>query len=212
MCWNKETSFITLLIGTLFNIILVLCYPKKEIIAIALLWEFVLLMQLFEGLSWISKETKDKNLSDFSTKSAFFSNILQPVVVCIAALVLTKNIKLRIFLLTLIISYITYCVIKFKNFNFDKPLYYDTDNCKHLRLYWWDFDNSNKLFIFYMILLILGFLSFPTKSLAVLTILYIVATLLLSRNLYPCSTGSLWCWFAAFAPIYTIICLKVINY
>lgn len=213
MCWNKETSFITLIIGTLFNIILVLSYPTKEVRIIAFLWQFVLFMQLFEGLSWVSKENDNKNLSDFSTKSAFFSNILQPVAVCIGALIIAKSIGLRVLLSILIVSYITYCIIIFKNINLTKPLYYNSEKCKHLTLYWWDDKNyKNILIMFYLTLVIIGYLCFPTKSLGVLLILYIISTLLLSRNLYPCSTGSLWCWFAAFAPVYTLVCLKIINY
>lgn len=213
MCWNKETSFITLIVGTLFNIILILAYPTKEVKIIAFMWQFVLLMQLFEGLSWISKENEYKKLSDFSTKSAFFSNILQPVAVCIGALMLAKTIGLKVILSILIVSYIIYCIIIFKNFNFTKPLYYNSEKCKHLSLYWWNDEKYKKtLFTFYLILVIFGYLSLPTKSLGILLILYIISTLLLSKNLYPCSTGSLWCWFAAFAPIYTLICLKIINY
>ena len=49
MCWNKEISFITLAVGTLFNIILWFSTTNWNVRIVAILWQYVLLMQLFVG-------------------------------------------------------------------------------------------------------------------------------------------------------------------
>ena len=65
MCWNKEISFLTFFIGTLFNILLWNYTTNGYVRIIALLWQFVLFMQIFEGLSWISKETNNNKSNGF---------------------------------------------------------------------------------------------------------------------------------------------------
>ena len=93
MCWNKEVSFLSLTIGTIFNILLMLKFNQKSVRAIALIFQFVLFMQLFEGLSWISKETNNIQLSRFSTIMAFVFNVLQPIVAGLLCILVNKKVK-----------------------------------------------------------------------------------------------------------------------
>ena len=50
MCFNEYVSFGTFIIGTILNLLVIFLIKTKEAIAIALIWEWVLLMQLFKGI------------------------------------------------------------------------------------------------------------------------------------------------------------------
>ena len=208
MCWNKEVSFLTFAIGTVFTILLWTMYNDSTIRSIALLWQFVLCMQIFEGLSWISKETQNEPLSHFSTYGAFIFNILQPVFISICALILTSDTTMRITISCFLLLYLV--SIGWSIFSLDKPLFEHVDTCNHLQLYWWS-SFSSFVFPLYLILLGLGCATFKPFSLGMIQYGYILVTLVLSAWIYPCTYGSMWCWFAAFAPILTFIYLKATN-
>lgn len=209
MCWNAQTSFITLIIGTIFNIILWFYTNNSYIKLIALAWQFALFMQLFEGLSWISKNTKNEKLSKISTVSAFFANILQPVVLCIGILYLSKNYKVKLLCLSALLAYVGYIIYNKDELKFDKPLYFNTDKCRHLDLYWWD-EISSGMYL-YNLLFIICILCLIPKSIAFTQLFYYCISFVISYSLYYCSSASVWCWLGAFAPIYTLLTLQFIK-
>jgi hypothetical protein len=205
MCWNKEISFLTFFIGTLFNILLWNYTTNGYVRIIALLWQFVLFMQIFEGLSWISKETNNKSLSIFSTYGAFIFNILQPIIFGICCIYMTTSIVTKYILIILMGIYLLMILFQYKTLQLDKDLYKDADTCHHLVLYWWDKIN---IFPIYILLLIIGCLSIEPLWLGISQLGYIFITLIISTIVYPCSYGSIWCWFAAFAPLFTYILIR----
>jgi hypothetical protein len=204
MCWNKEVSFLTLIIGTIFTVLLYVSYSDKDVRAIALMWQFVLFMQLFEGLSWISKEKNDKELSEFSTRCAFVFNMLQPVVaglVCMSV----RDTKLKYHISILILIYIGIVLYSSSSNDLTKSLY-DDNSCNHLQLYWWK-HFSISVFILYIIIIVLSYGSL--KRIGIIQLSYIFVTLFLSAWIYPCTYGSMWCWFVALAPLLTYLLLKL---
>jgi len=205
MCWNKNISFLTLLIGTVFTILLWTTYTDPYVRVIACIWQFVLCMQLFEGLSWISKEEHNTGLSEFSTKGAFIFNILQPIVVALLCILVSDSSLVKYTLSALLVIYLTFVLSSPQSL--DAPLY-ENDTCRHLQLYWWS-HFSSWVFIFYMIILIVSCLSLKPLRLGIVQLSYIIITLILSSWLYPCTYGSIWCWFAAFAPLGTFLYLKL---
>jgi hypothetical protein len=207
MCWNKEVSFATLAIGTAFNILLVTSTTHPSVLVVAGIWQFVLFMQLFEGLSWVSKETKSSTLSDFSTKCAFVFNVLQPVVAALLVLSITESTRVKYALSLLSAVYLVVLLYSVASTSFAAPMYSNSDTCRHLQLYWWG-QFSIWVFIFYMILFGCACLSIAPPHLGRVQYAYIVATLLLSLWLYPCTYGSIWCWFAAFAPLVMYLYLQ----
>ena len=206
MCWNKNVSFLTLLIGTVFTILLWTSYTDPYVRVIACIWQFVLCMQLFEGLSWVSKETHDTNLSDFATKGAFIFNVLQPIVVALLCILVSDSSLVKYTLSALIIVYAMFVLSS--STSLSQPLYKNSDTCHHLQLYWWN-NFTEWVFILYMIILIVSCLSIKPLSLGIAQLSYIIVTLILSAWLYPCTYGSIWCWFAAFAPLATYLYLTI---
>jgi hypothetical protein len=207
MCWNKQVSFLTLLIGTVFTILLWTSTSDPNVRVIALIWQFVLCMQLFEGLSWISKEIQSSELSHFSTKCAFIFNVLQPIVAALLCMTLTDSSVMKYSLIALTMVYMVFLLYSASSTSFSDSLFGNSDTCHHLQLYWWG-NFSSWVFIFYIILVTLACLSIKPLRLGIVQITYIVCTLILSNWLYPCTYGSIWCWFAAFAPLLTYFYIK----
>lgn len=50
MCFNEKTSLATFAIGTIFNIIGIAHHKDKNFTAMAIAWEWVLLMQIFDAI------------------------------------------------------------------------------------------------------------------------------------------------------------------
>ena len=83
-------------------------------------------------------------------------------------------------------------------------------NCSHLDYYWWENLGKNSTFIYLIVLLSLTIIIRPIKF-AIFTGLYIIITLIISSFIYPCGAGSIWCWFAAFAPIFNLFLFKYLK-
>ena len=115
MCWNKEISFLTLFIGTVFNVFLWNYTDNSSVRTITFLWQFVLFMQLFEGLSWISKETNNHSLSVFSTYGAFIFNMLQPIMVALCCIFLTTSNVIKYILISLVGIYLLMILFQYKS-------------------------------------------------------------------------------------------------
>jgi len=202
-------SFLTLALGTAFNVLLWRSNTNATVRALACMWQFVLFMQVFEGLSWISKETQNSQLSDFSTRCAFVFNVLQPVFAALLCLGISSSLTVKYMLITLTVMYLTVLLYSVSSTSFLSPLFGNySATCNHLQLYWWE-QFSGLVFIFYMILLSCACFSFTPTSLGVVQWTYIIVTFILSHWLYPCTYGSIWCWFAAFAPVFTYCYLEM---
>jgi hypothetical protein len=209
MCWNKEVSILTLLIGTGFNYLLLKNFPTKDVLICVSIWQYILFMQLFEALSWISHEMKNSFLNSIATYGAFLLNVSQPVFIAtLASTIASPPTKWILGILCLIYTGIIVKNSVGKKFH---SLY--TKSCNHLQLYWWkDWFNPTKhsiAFPLYAIILLLSFLCLKSKGLALFQIIYIAVTFTLSVVLYHCSYGGIWCWFSAFGPLATFLYLKL---
>ncbi len=210
MCWNKEVSFITFLVGTACNYLLIKAYPVTTIYITAIYWQLILSMQIFEGLSWVAKDLKNKALDLFSSKSAFLFNISQPVL--LAAMVgFTQPLSVQTNLALLCSFYLFFIVKGSWNKTF-KPLH--STSCTHLQLYWWKewFSDMHKqirysiAFVLYNVISFCSFLFLPKVGYFI--VLWFFFTMTLSKVLYYCSYGGTWCWFAALSPLATLVFLK----
>ena len=104
MCINKESSIISFAIGTFFNALCLLVYGKGKhknlVISICFIWQWVLLMQIFDAIAWKNPEC-GSHKNRIATKGALISNLTQPLVVFISLLLVTKvNIYFKIIDLT----------------------------------------------------------------------------------------------------------------
>ena len=205
MCWNKEISFITLAVGTLFNIILWFSTTNWNVRIVAILWQYVLLMQLFEGLSWISKQTNNPLLGRIATHGAFWANVTQPLRVGCLCLFVAQSDATRSIVVMLMIAYAVSLARNYQTIDLTPDLYSD-QKCGHLSLYWW---RKLEILPLFLTLLAVGTLSIMPVWFGALEFGYIFMTLALSTVVYPCTYGGIWCWFAAFAPIWTWLVIKI---
>jgi hypothetical protein len=212
MCWSKELSGITLLIGTALNLAMLLQYksnPRTYVMFAAIQW--LLLMQFFEMLAWIAKEQPPrKQLALFAAHGAFVSNITQPIVSALTAMVFLRHVLstnqlavVSVIVLMYIIAILIFMLRKGKRYTELNQ----TPDCAHLSLQWWnDWQHGGAIYFGTLATIMLVVLR-PT-GFAVYITAYIALSLLVSQLFFKYTHGSMWCWFAAALPIVWLIAEK----
>jgi hypothetical protein len=202
MCVNAGTSMAAFLIGTAMNA-LVLGSKKTDVLVIALIYEFILTMQLVDYVAW--RNPKCGKINEFATKAGFVQNMLQPVVVLLILLLFTESQSrgLKGFASLLLVFYVGYVFVK---------LYYTkhpaaitclkpTDTCKHLQYDWWWNIGDYPIFV-HLTPIILGFLLLlNSATFALQHSAYLVLSFLISGKFYGCGVPSMFCLFAVGGPI-----------
>lgn len=201
MCWNEKVSWITLIIGTIFNIFNIWYFKDTALTLVSIGIEFLLLMQLFEALAWRDQECG--SLNKFATNGALIANVLQPLFICFLFITFTPTSQtVKMLALAIAFAYISYVVYSLNNSG-EYTCLRPSKECSHLNLYWWKNMNG---FIYCLALFSIMLLLIRPMNLALITTGYIAFTLLFSIMFYSCSVGSLWCWFTSFAPIIIAFC------
>lgn len=208
MCWSETMSWSTFIIGTILNIAVVIWLPFPVIIALAFFWQWVLLVQLFEALAWRNKKSGKK--SSIPANGLLLITMSQPILLGMVLLILSSyNAKqgvddgisfeakaIAIIILFLYTLWALYVLNNSKNY-----LEIDTsEKCGHLIYSWWN-DFSWKAFPYFITAFLALALLLKPGALAVFVLLFLIFTLVVSAVFYPCSVGSLWCWFSAISPL-----------
>lgn len=210
MCINAKTSLGSFVVGTIINGILLNSKPSTDYFITALIYEFILTMQLFDFIAW--KDSMCGKLNAFATKGAFIQNMLQPVVVMLLLLYFTKNenkISKGIvnILLVFYISYIFYNLYynkSPKSITCLRP----TKKCKYLQYDWWNNIGEYPIFI-YLIPIVVSFLLLLSSSkLAIINSLYFIISFLISGLFYACGLPSIFCLFATGGPLLNLVLMK----
>lgn len=216
MCWNKEVSLSMFSIGTAFNILACIYIPKAPVIAVSILWEWVLLMQLFDALVWFDNPPKENDksrdkicspLRRYSTLGAFAANILQPVILFIVLMFISpSNLYMKIVAAVLCVGYLSYVLGQVANMNRIKCMSQNSD-C-HLEYNWW---NSIEGWTYITTLFSVGLLLLRPWTFCLLEMGYILVTLVVTLIVYrqADAMANMWCWMAAFAPIFTVAFWKI---
>lgn len=219
MCFSERTSWLTLLLGSAANAyVLSRLDPSSPEAAVVLLWWFALLMQVPEALEWRAvREGRAQGRGN--ARLALVLNLLQPVVAVVGLLIAGERIggkstSARIFNCFLepsghalpVVLLFAYCVCvaihwpemwvnaRIRPAEAAVPSRVGVA-CNHMQLRWWQ-GKSIMLGLYMATFLALFACALPPKW-AVAIGGYFTGTLLVSRGLYPCSTGSVWCWLVA---------------
>lgn len=206
MCFSFEASAITFSLGTIFSLINLFIFRNNvNYTFINIYWFGAIIMQLWESFIW-----KDINCKLFS-KVAMITNILQPIVYLLALPQLIKE-KGKNILFIIIAIYFVYFYYIIKNYNIPTSCIKKNDG---IHLNWWSKNvNGQKNyggFIYVITVLLLSSLVFK-KFLLASQSFYFLFTLFISFFIYGKSNiGSLWCFFAAFAPIFNFIVFKSLG-
>jgi hypothetical protein len=191
MCWNAPVSFITLGIGTLLNIIsfYILNYRNSKIVSLfVLFWQYGLLMQIPEGIAWVRI---DKSIV-IESRFALLLNVTQPLVLYLILLYLKTPFKYgHVVLFMYFLVLLTQIDILWEQSKSIAPV----EGCEHLNLGYWN--TSRGVIYIVSTLLILSELKYVYWILV--NGFIFVFSLVLALSLYPCSTGSLWCWMISIA-------------
>ena len=190
MCWNKEVSLFTFVLGSYFSYNL---YTTTKFKTESIIWFFVILMQLFETIIW-----SDQNcgiLNYIGTKGAMLANILQPIVVLITALYFNKY-PPHVIALTTSVT-LMYLFMVFKKHKELKEIKCVKPSCKHLKYTWWDVVDP-KYYLVTLFILMMMLWKNPYSN-----IFYVFVTLYLASAIFKDNNGSVWCWMAAFGPLWT---------
>lgn len=222
MCWNEPVSWITFILGSLFNFLVAWYFQEIIITVICILWEWVILMQFFEAIAWrtqpnnMSQGNQPNNIPQgnqpttipqgnrFAGIGAMIANITQPIILGLGLICFTEvSVINKVVAMMVVFAYICwmiYALNESPHVNYLIPEH----ACHHLDYTWW---NSFPLTsVPYMLALIsLIFLLLRPIDLAWFEVLYIMVTVMISLLFYSCSNsmGSIWCWFAVAAPLAT---------
>lgn len=202
MCWDIETSLTTLAIGTVFNAFNVYKFSKSypQIVPISVVFQWTLLMQLFEAMAWYSQKNPDMNSK--AAEYAMVANVTQPIVTVFILLVCMSDLPIenKAVAVGAVFAYTCWLLLELNNqdkFKVLKPKH----GCEHLDLVWWSKFRGKCIPYLVVLFTVLILLLRPVNDMVVTTS-YIFISLVLSYFIYPCGTGSMWCWFAAFAPVF----------
>ncbi len=205
MCWNKETSLSSFIIGTCINIFC-LKYFKNYNTIIFIVWQWVLMMQLSEYLIWIDQDCKTTN--NYGSKMALLFNITQPIITYICLILTSTNeTKYKYIASTLLLVYISFFIVKLNSvteYKCIKPI----DKCHNLNLKWWT-DIKYSGIIYTIILSSIVLLLYSPLKYSVFIVSYVLLTQLISMIFYSCGSPSMWCLIVVpFPIIYSLICRK----
>ena len=207
MCWNAPVSWLTFLIGTGLNIWLLSQYQHTTIISLAIFWEWILLMQIFEGIYWTNADS-NSNMADFATKGANLNSILQPVILILLLLASSSvSYPNKIVVCFVAIFYLGYLFTRFFQGENVPSTLQPLEGCSHLNLSWWQTLRGSGVIYALTLLLALLLLLRPYPFMWII-LGYITVALVSSIFIYPCGLASMWCWFAALGPLVTYFAWK----
>lgn len=192
MCINEETSWTTLILGTVINAYLVKDLYRNKIylpIFIILLWQYALLMQIPDAIAW--RNIKNGNTTSKEGRLAFFLNVTQPIVLFLFILPFVKNYYMLILALVVLCIYINNIYVNYNDINYEtKP----HDKCSSLNFKWWEVIDPK----LYFLSMTLFFILIPDIKIAFLNILLFYSSFIVSYTIdYTCNPSSLWCWSIA---------------
>ena len=207
MCFNEEVSIGTFIIGMVSSI---LCWtigtPEYKIIAVFFI--FVILMQLIEFFLWRNQECNETN--KWLSVAGMLLNHLQPLVLFLAVMYFkggSINKQYRKIMIAIVLVYIAVIIpYSIEFFKTDMCTDKSIPNNDHLI---WDWNNMKYAqivyFIFLLSLLIFGY---PVNKIfsAIILIFFIISNLIYGNQNV---VGSMWCFFAAFAPLFYYIIAKI---
>ena len=197
MCYNQSVSWTAFIIGTIINVILIVLFMDNwMIVALALFFQFVVTVQLFEALSW-------RGQKELGANGILVLTLCQPIFLGMILLFVSEvDPPLKLisgFILFLYIMWVIYSLNNISNFtSLEKGV------CNHLDYSFWKDMGSIPYFI--VALLIAAILIKPA-SLAITFIVALFITLGLAMVFYNCKdeTASLWCLTSVLVPIVILI-------
>jgi hypothetical protein len=210
MCVNAETSITTFTVATFLNIIILNSTKNKDYIILAIIYQFIIFMQLFDFMAWIDQ--KCGTLNQIATKLSLIHTILQPIFVSLICLLFTDNKSLTIkgTIMMVIMIYIAIITHQLYYSKEPKPIYCmkQTVECNHLQYKWWSNIGYYGFFYFITPITLALLLLLKSFNFALIHVIYLFITFGISLLFYGCGAPSIFCLFAVGGPILNYILMK----
>jgi hypothetical protein len=195
---------------TLFNVLSMFTIRDRVYTAIALVFQWVLLMQLFEALAW--RDQACGPLNQAATKLAFLANVAQPIVAFLLLMHVSKapnthKIAASIVLLIYVL-WLVFRSTELRESDLD-CLNPGDGGCANLQYKWWS--KLTPPYVYHVSLIAIVLLLLQPLKLSALIVGIIIATFVLSAIFYGCGVASTWCFFAAFVPILNALAFKHVG-
>lgn len=211
MCFSFESSISTFILGSILNVLTVWFLPTDEVIAVSLGWQFAICMQLWDALIWLDVNgdcsEKRKTLSSY----ALAFNIMQPPVVFLCCIFLKNSLVRKKIATLIILLYLLYSFVTLSRLDMEcvEKSCDENGNFCNLHYAWWDTQNFSGI-IYLVTLLSINFLLLP-GGFALSQCILILVTLCIAQWGFQRGHPSIWCFFAAFSPLFTGICFKLTS-
>ncbi len=210
MCINAETSITAFLVASLTNIIILNSTKNKDYIIMAIIYQFIIFMQLFDFIAWIDQ--KCGILNKIVTKSALIHTISQPIFISLLCLLLTdsKSLYKKGAVMSVLLIYIAIVIHQLYYSEEPKPIncMKPSEECNHLQYKWWS-NIGYYGFIYFITPITFSFLLlFKSFNFGLIHVIYLFITFGISLLFYGCSTPSMFCLFAVGGPILNYILMK----
>tara|TARA_B100000242_G_C42931506_1_gene432006 strand:+ start:135 stop:812 length:678 start_codon:yes stop_codon:yes gene_type:complete len=216
MCYDEKTSWLTLGIGSIVNIGVLLYLgiehhksQNKDLIypvVVLLIFQFALFMQIPEGIAW-GQLRRNKKIEKGLGLAVSILLIMQPVILSLlmygACVYTGRPIPIRFWVTVLII------LLWLLNFHYGlcfwkggTKLNGPTPQCNHLQIQWAASDP--KILILYLLLMLFFFSILPPTWWVTATVIFL-GSYMWAAYMYPCATGSMWCWSIAFSGLVVLL-------
>jgi len=207
MCFNEPISWTAFGVITLFNILTIIHTNRSTYTSIALIFQWVLLMQVFDALAW-HDPTCGSSLNMIATRGAFLANVTQPIIAYFLLMYISKSSQFEKVAATVVVFlYIMWVINGATNVNI--TCLKNSDTCANLQYYWWS--GITPVWFYHISLILIVLLLLKPFSLAVAITTIICMTFIISFIFYSCGVGSVWCFIAAFVPILNYIAYKYLK-
>ena len=203
MCFDEQTSWTTFIIGTLSNLFIAFKYQNNRgVFGMTFFWQYVLLVQFCEAIIHRSLRINKQNQCTVASSAIFYIILTQPIVLALVAAYIYEKQSLAGIIIAIYVLVTIYLSQGVQVDECMKP----TKECKHIRYKWWE-DLPKQRYAYYISVISIFLFIFSNSLPSLLIGGYLAGTFWISQLFYTCAYGSIWCWFAALAPIYTAIVL-----
>jgi len=192
MCWSATSSFVTLAVGTVLNVASYALLRRwgSPTSSLVWSWQFALLMQIPEGIVWLQLDAGHDDLR-VASRTAMILNVAQP-------LALLMGIRLgglyRGEFRYAYVAMLLYLVVLLSQMDevwSHAASIAPRPGCAHLDLRYWTTSRG----LVYVVTSLLVVSEARPLLWAVVNAGIFTVTLVLAMVVYPCGTGSVWCWF-----------------
>ena len=154
------------------------------------------------------------HLEKFGSIGAYFSNVLQPVMVFLSIFLFTQQPGMyKIFGGILISMYILYLIITYLKTSAQERenVFYvsKTSSCRHLDYGWWKKMHSGAVYLAVLVLLLL--LAKPLQIFHTQLIFILLVLIIAMGTRMRCGIASSWCFLAALAPVMSYCQFKILK-